>query len=88
MPSNRSLSENEPFITLIQVAREDRAIRRKLVHILNLDKFHRTSVLHYYLGALRQDAAPDELISAVSSLLDPEVADKTLQILSSVISDD
>jgi len=87
MTTRRSLSDNEPFVTLIQVAREDSVVRRKLFDILNLEPFHRTSVLHYYLDTLRRDAAPEELISAVSCLLDPEVADKTLQILSTNLSD-
>jgi len=36
MTTRRSLSDNEPFVTLIQVAREDSVVRRKLFDILNL----------------------------------------------------
>ena len=86
MPTHRYLSQNEPFITLIQVAREDRVIGQKLFDILNLEPFHRASVLRYYLDSLRQDAAPEELISAMSCLLDPEVADKTLEILLATVA--
>jgi len=83
-----SLSGNEPFVTLIQAARENRTIRQKLIDILKLDPFHRTSVLHFYVETLKQKAAPEELIAAVACLLDPKVAEKAFRIILDALPDE
>lgn len=75
------IGENEPLVTLIQVAQEDVEIKRHLLAILSQNKFNRESILNSYLEELRLKQAPQEFISAIACLLDDDVAEKVLEIL-------
>ena len=75
------VGENDPFITLIRVAQEDRKIRRQLLNILAQNKFNRESILNSYLEDMRMKQAPQEFISAIACLLDEDVAGKAMAIL-------
>ncbi len=79
--STRSIAENEDFITLIRVAQEDSEIKSQLSSILALDAFNRKSALNTFLEELRLRQAPKEFISAIAALLDEEVAEQVLKIL-------
>jgi hypothetical protein len=79
--STQSIAENEDFITLIRVAQEDSEIKSQLSSILALDSFNRKSALNTFLEELRFRQAPKEFISAMSTLLDEEVAEQVLKIL-------
>ena len=79
--STRSIAENEDFITLIRVAQEDSEIKSQLSSILALDSFNRKSALNTFLEELRFRQAPKELILAMTTLLDEEVAEQVLKIL-------
>jgi hypothetical protein len=71
----------EPFITLIQVAKETPEIRNTLLSILQEDEFHRTSMINTLMEEMRYKGAPEALITAMASLLDPRVAQKALALL-------
>ena len=75
------IGENEPLVTLIQVAQEDVEIKRHLLAILSQNKFNRESILNSYLEELRLKPAPQEFKSAIACLLDDDVAEKVLEIL-------
>ena len=77
----KSVGENQAFIRLMQVAREDREVRDRLVAILSLDPFNRRSALNTYLEQLRLKEAPAEFISALSCFLDDGVARKAMELL-------
>ncbi len=77
----KSVAEDEAFVTLIRVAQEDADVRNQLLSILSLDRFNRESALNTLVDDLRLKKAPKELVSAIASLLDDDVADKTLEIL-------
>jgi len=77
-----SVGENEPFVNLIRVAQEDDKIRSQLLGILSLDKFNRKSALNTLLEDMRLKGAPEEFVSAITCLLDDDVAEKALEILS------
>jgi hypothetical protein len=77
----QSIAENEDFITLIRVAQEDSEIKSQLSSILALDSFNRKSALNTFLEELRFRQAPKEFISAMATLLDEEVAEQVLKIL-------
>ena len=71
----------EPFVTLIQVAKETPDIRDTLLSILQKDEFHRSSMINTLTEEMRYKGAPDVLITAISSLLDDRVAQKALELL-------
>ena len=71
----------EPFVTLIQVAKETPDIRDTLLSILQKDEFHRSSMINTLMEEMRYKGAPDVLIAAISSLLDDRVAQKALELL-------
>jgi hypothetical protein len=71
----------EPFVTLIQVAKESPEIRNTLLSLLKEDEFHRTSMINTLMEEMRYKGAPDALISAISSLLNHQVAQKTYELL-------
>jgi len=77
----KSVAEDEAFVTLIRVAQEDADVRNQLLSLLSLDRFNRESALNTLVDDLRLKKAPKELVSAIASLLDDDVADKTLEIL-------
>ena len=74
-------SVEEPFVTLIQVAKESPDIRNTLLSILQEDEFHRTSMINTLMEEMRYKGAPDALITAMSSLLDHRVAQKAYELL-------
>ena len=71
----------EPFITLIQVAKETPDIKNILLSILREDEFHRSSMINTLMEEMRYKDAPDALITAMASLLDHRVARKALALL-------
>ncbi len=74
---------DEPFVTIIQVARESPEIRDTLLSILEKPEFHRESLLNTLIEEMRFKGAPTALVSGVAELLKPEVADKALELLTS-----
>jgi len=75
------VSENEDFITLIRVAREDPEVCKSLKAVLSLDSFNRLSLLNTWLEQMQFQNAPPELIQAVSGLTDYDVAGRALKVL-------
>jgi len=75
------VAENENFITLMRVAREDADVRRKLLAILSQTNFNRTSMLNTLIDEMRLKSAPSEIITAIACLLDHEVANRALHML-------
>ena len=71
----------EPFITLIQVAKETPDIKNTLLSILQEEEFHRSSMINTLMEEMRYKGAPDALITAMASLLDHRVARKALELL-------
>ena len=76
-----SVAKDEAFVSLIRVAQEDADVRNHLLSLLSLDRFNRESALNTLVDDLRLKKAPKELVSAIASLLDDDVAEKTLEIL-------
>ncbi len=77
----RPAADNETFVRLIQVARENPAIRNRLKTILSLETFHRKSALNTFIEEMRLKGAPQEFVSAIACFLDNVVANKALRIL-------
>ena len=77
------MENDETFVRLIQVAKEDPEIKEQLLSILSLDEFHRKSALHSFLEQMRLMQAPEKLRSAIACFLDDRIAEKGLELLGS-----
>ena len=75
------ITQNEDFLRLVQVIKEDLQIRQTLQSILGLDSFNRKSALNTWVEELNLKQAPKRFISALSCLLDDDIARKTLDII-------
>ena len=75
------LGDNETFVRLIQLVREDSQIGDQLRALLSMDDFNRQSVIRSMVDEMRLNNAPAELISAFACLLDDRIADKAMEIL-------
>jgi len=78
---NKTVLSHEAFLRLMQIARENEEIRKKLINILVLDEFNKSSALNTFIEEMRQQNAPVEFITAIACLLDPKVAEKALELL-------
>jgi len=71
----------EPLKNLIHVMRNDPVINSEVIKILNLDSYHRRSVLNNWLEQLRLRKAPENLISALCYLFDDKIAREVLALI-------
>jgi len=79
----QSTDVEEPFVTMIQVAQESPEIRDTLLSILEKPEFHRESLINTLIEELRFKGAPPALIKGIAELLNPQVAKKALELLTS-----
>jgi hypothetical protein len=80
---NKLLSkpEDDAFVTMIQVALETPEMRKQLVSILSLPPQNREATIAQWLNDLKDQSAPQMLITALSYLEDNQRADKALELL-------
>ncbi len=76
-----SPKQNEPLFDLLRVAQEDGNIHQQLTSILSLESFHRRSALHSVIDQMKLNQAPEEIVLAISGLLEEENAKKALLLL-------
>ncbi len=79
--NKRFIGEDENFIALVQVLKEDYKVRSKIEPILSLDKFNRKSALNTWLEQLKFQQAPKKFIGLLSCLLDDNIAKKLLHVI-------
>jgi len=77
----RSVAEIEGFITMLQVACEDRAINDRLAGLLSLPDPKRQAVLHVWVSDLLIARAPRDFTAAIACLLDDKVAEKAYEVI-------
>jgi len=75
------IADDENFIALVQVLKEDYKIRSKIEPILSLDKFNRKSALNTWMEQLKFQQAPEKFISLISCLIDDDIAKKLLSVI-------
>ena len=75
------ITENETFIRLIQLAQDDAEFRKQLITILSLDGFNRKSVLSAFIENMRVGGVSDDLIEALGSLRDDDVAEVAFKVI-------
>jgi hypothetical protein len=83
MPRNspRSVAEIESFITMLQVACEDRTINDRLARLLSLPDPKRQAVLHAWVSDLLIARAPRDFTAAIACLLDDKVAERAYEVI-------
>jgi len=72
----KTVADNETFVTLIRVAREEPEVRKTLAAILGQPAFHRKSLLNSLIEEMRLKGAPVAFVSALGALLDDGVAER------------
>ena len=77
----QTVGDNETFVTLIRVAREDSEVRKTLAGILSQPPFHRKSLLNTLLEEMKLRGAPPDFISAINALLDDAVAIRAKEMI-------
>lgn len=76
-----SIADDENFIAMVQVLKENDKIRSRIEPILSLDNFNRKSALNTWLEQLKYQQAPKKFIGLLSCLLDDNIAKKLLHII-------
>ena len=76
-----SKNDAEALVCLVQAAKEDPDLRRKLINLLGLDSFNRSSVLNTFLQEIQLQGAPPELIEAIAYLRNEEIATQAKSLL-------
>ena len=77
----RFVADDENFLALVQVLKEDSKIRSKIEPILSLDQFSRKSALNTWLEQLKYQQAPEKFIALLSCLIDDDIAKKLLSVI-------
>jgi len=81
------IADDETFVSLIQLAREDSEIGQRLLGLLGLDDFNRKSFLGSWIEEARLRGAPEEFVRALGYLRDDEIAHQTRELLESGAGD-
>ena len=76
-----SRPEDDAFVTMMQVAMETPEMRQQLISVLSLPSQDRAQTIRDWMADLKQESAPELLISALSYLEDEQRADRALKIL-------
>ncbi|MBW1822317.1 MAG: hypothetical protein JRI92_11270 [Deltaproteobacteria bacterium] len=64
----RFVADDENFLALVQVLKEDSKIRSKIEPILSLDQFNRKSALNTWLEQLKYQQAPEKFIALLLNI--------------------
>ena len=75
---------DEHLVTLISVATDNPAIRDQLLSVLSQEPFQRQSLINTWLEDLQIAGAPVELRSAMTELLDEDIADRAYSLLNAI----
>ena len=73
--------QSAQLITLVQVARENQEIGKQLKTILSMNSFNRKSMLNTWIEELNMTKAPTALITALTFLLNDEIAEAAMDII-------
>ena len=70
------MDNEEAFIKLVQIAKEDKSTREALLGIVKQSDFHRISLINTFLERAKIKGAPKEFTSVLSMLKDGSLAKK------------
>jgi hypothetical protein len=77
----RTIGGNESFVQLLRAAQDDRDFQATLCGILRQPSFHRKSMLNTMARSMSADGVREDMIRAVTSLTEDDVAERALQML-------
>ena len=77
----QQVTDNETFVRLIQAAQDDPEFSNQITAILKLDSFNRKSILSTFINNMRMNGVPQDMIDALASLCDDDVAQTALKII-------
>ena len=75
------MRDDEPFVQLMAVAREDAEIRERMISILEQAPFERKSSLKTWIRSMQLQQAPESFVHSISYLLDNDTAETALKLL-------
>ena len=76
-----TVGDNETFVTLIQLARQDPQVGGTLRTILAQPALQRKALVKALVDDMSRRSAPADFVQAIAALLDDEVARKAAQII-------
>ena len=76
-----TVADNETFITLLRIARNDREVRDTLITIISLPSMQRKAVLNRLIRDMQAQDAPADFVLAISELMADDVADQAGKLL-------
>ena len=77
----KRIADNESFVSLIQLAKEDKEIKNRILMILKLDSFNRISLLNTFISEMNLKGAPEDFVEAFVYLKDDRVANEAIKII-------
>ena len=77
-------TEDDDIVTLVQVALDDAALGDQLLALLSLPQTARARRLHQWQAELRDEGAPEELLTILARLEDEKLANQTYLVLQKV----
>jgi hypothetical protein len=75
-----TIADNDTFVTLIQLAREDAEIRKTIQAILSQPPL-RKAMVKALIDDMTRRSAPVDFVTAVAALLDDEIARRAGEII-------
>ena len=79
--SRPTVGDNQTFLTLLAAAEEDPELSHSLLVVLKLPSFQRQSLLNSIIQEMRLRSEEADLIAAVASLRDDDVAARAAELL-------
>jgi glycine/D-amino acid oxidase-like deaminating enzyme len=79
--SEETVGDNEAFVTLMQLAREDPQVGQVLQSILARPALQRKALVKALVDDMTRRAAPADFVQAIAALLDDEAARKAAEII-------
>ena len=77
----KNIVDNESFILLIQLAKENKKIKDRILMILKLDSFNRISLLNTFISEMSLKGAPKDFVEAFAYLKDDTIANEAIKII-------
>ena len=81
-PKAQNISDNDAFVSLVQLCREDEDLQRWVMALIRMDDFDRQSMLHSKINELRLKQVPEEHIHIFECQSRREILAKIQDVLS------
>ena len=81
MEKSLFVADNETFLRLIQLARENHDLRNSLMTVLSMDREERKSSIRLIIDRMQRNNESKDVVSALRCLLTHSVAEKALEVL-------